>query len=278
MVYAGQTAATGALREEKEMGLLKGKVAIVSGIGPGLGRATALKLAEAGANVVLAARTEARLAEVADEVRALGVQALAVPTDLAEPQDCEALVEKSIAEFGRVDVLVNNAFMMPPFRRLDEYNVAKIQQSFEVNLFAPLRLSQAVIPHMRAAGEGSIVMIGSVILRKQTVNYGPYKVAKHALLGLTRSLAAENGPDGIRVNMVAPGYIGAAVVGLVAQMDAAARGIPEAQARQSILDTLMLRRAAEPEEIADAILFFASGMSRSITAQCLDVTAGEFAH
>ena len=260
------------------MGLLEEKVAIVSGIGPGLGRATALKLAEAGAHVVLAARTEERLAEVADEVRSRGRRALAVPTDLAVPDDCDALVEKAMAEFGRIDVLVNNAFMMPPFHKLAEYDVAKIQQSFEVNLFAPLRLSQAVVPHMRAAGEGSIVMIGSVILRKQPVNYGPYKIAKHALLGLTRSLAAENGPDGIRVNMVAPGYIGASVVDLVAQMDAATRGVPPAEARDAILDTLMLRRAPEPEEIADAVVFFASGMSRSITAQCLDVTSGEFAH
>ena len=85
---------------------------------------------------------------------------MAVPTDLARAADCEALVEKAHLEFGRVDVLVNNAFTMPPFRRLEEYDVEKIEQSFEVNLFAPLRLSQAVIPHMRAAGEGSIVMIG----------------------------------------------------------------------------------------------------------------------
>jgi len=260
------------------MGLLEGKVAIVSGIGPGLGRATALKLAGEGADVVLAARTEERLAEVAGEVRALGVRALAVPTDLARAADCEALVEKAHLEFGRVDVLVNNAFMMPPFRRLEEYDVEKIEQSFEVNLFAPLRLSQAVIPHMRAAGEGSIVMIGSVILRKQPENYGPYKIAKHALLGLTRSLAGENGVDGIRVNMVAPGYIGSAVVDLVAQMDAATRGISQAEAREGILENLMLRRAPEPEEIADAVLFFASRMSRSVTAQCLDVTSGEFAH
>lgn len=260
------------------MSLLKGKVAVVSGIGPGLGRATALKMAEAGADVVLAARTEARLEEVAEEVRALGARALAVPTDLMRAEDCDALIERAAQEFGRVDILVNNAFAMPPFGQLAEYEIEKIRSSFEVNLFAPLRLSQAAIPHMKAQGGGSIVMIGSVVLRKQPENYGPYKMAKHALLGMTRSLAAENGPDGIRANMVAPGYIGAAVVDLVAQMDAATSGSDVDSCRQAILETLMLRRAPEPDEIADAVLFFASSMSRSITAQCLDVTSGEFAH
>lgn len=260
------------------MSLLEQKVAIVSGIGPGLGRATALKLASAGADVVLAARTESRLAEVAEEVRARGVRALEVPTDLMRPEDCDSLVSRAVEEFGRVDILVNNAFSMPPFAALADYRLDKIRSSFEVNLFAPLRLSQAVIPHMRTQGGGSIVMIGSVVLRKQPENYGPYKMAKHALLGMTRSLAAENGPDGIRCNMVAPGYIGAAVVDLVAQMDAASTGKEAEACKQAILDTLMLRRAPEPDEIADAVLFFASGMSRSITAQCLDVTSGEFAH
>ena len=93
-----------------------------------------------------------------------------------------------------------------------------------------------------------------------------------------RAIVTQNGVDGIRVNMVAPGYIGSAVVDLVAQMEAATRGIPQAEAREGILENLMLRRAPEPDEIADAVLFFASRMSRSVTAQCLDVTSGEFAH
>lgn len=260
------------------MDLLAGKVVIVSGIGPGLGRSTALRAAAAGADVVLAARTAERLDAVAREVEALGRRALAVPTDLTKPEECDALVARTIEEFGRVDGLVNNAFRMPPFGALADYDLAKIQSSFEVNVYAPLRLSQAVLPHMKRQGGGSIVMIGSVVLRKQPPAYGPYKMAKHALLGMGRSLAAENGPDGIRVNMVAPGYIGAAVVELVAQMQAAETGGTAAAAEEEILGSLMLRRAPEPDEIADAVVFFLSEMSRSITGQCLDVTSGEVAH
>lgn len=260
------------------MALLERKVVVVSGVGPGLGRSVALACARQGADVVLAARTQERLDAVAAEVESLGRRALVLPTDLVLAADCESLVSRTVETFGQIDALVNNAFVMPAFGELAEYDVEKIQSSFDVNLYAPLRLSQAAIPHMRRRGGGAIVMINSVVLRKQPTLYGPYKMAKHALLGLARSLAAEVGPDGIRVNTVAPGYIGAGVVDLVAQIEAARSNGSVDEARQAILDTLMLRRAPEPDEIADAVVFFASEMSRSITGQCLDVTSGEFAH
>ena len=258
--------------------LLEDKVVIVSGIGPGLGRATALAAARHGAHVVLAARTESRLTDVAAEVAALGQRALPVVTDVSREEDCRALVEQTSNEFGRIDVLVNNAFKMPPFELLTDQSVATIQDTFEVNLYAPLRLSQAVVPHMEKAGGGSIVMINSVILRQQKPAYGAYKMAKHALLGLARNLATEVGPKNIRVNSVAPGFIGDAVVDLVAQIEAPERGVAPEKAKEQILGELMLRRAPEPEEIAEAVVFFASDLSRSITGQCLDVNGGQFTH
>ena len=258
--------------------LLENKVVIVSGIGPGLGRATALAAARHGADVVLAARTQSRLQEVAAEVEALGCRALSVVTDVSVDADCQALVDRTMQELGRIDVLVNNAFKMPPFELLTEQRVETIQDTFEVNVYAPLRLSQAAVPHMSAGGGGSIVMISSVILRQQKPAYGAYKMAKHSLLGLARSLAAEVGPMNIRVNSVAPGFIGDAVVDLVAQIEAPQRGVTPEKAKEQILGELMLRRAPEPEEIAEAVMFFASEMSRSITGQCLDVNAGQFTH
>ena len=258
--------------------LLENKVVLVSGIGPGLGRATALAAARHGADVVLAARTESRLTQVATEVEAVGRRALPVVTDISLQEDCTALVARTMEEFGCIDVLVNNAFKMPPFEPLTEQAVATIQDTFEVNVFAPMRLSQAVVPHMSAAGGGSIVMINSVILRQQKPAYGAYKMAKHSLLGLARSLAVEVGPMNIRVNSVAPGFIGAAVVDLVAQIEATERGVSPEKAKEQILESLMLRRAPEPGEIAEAVVFFASDMSRSITGQCLDVNSGQFTH
>lgn len=258
--------------------LLQDKVVIVSGIGPGLGRATALAAARHGADVVLAARTESRLAEVAAEVAALGRRALPMVTDVSRDEDCRALVERASAELGRIDILVNNAFKMPPFELLTDQSLATIRDTFEVNLYAPLRLSRAVVPHMEKAGGGSIVMINSVILRQQKPAYGAYKMAKHALLGLARSLATEVGPKNIRVNSVAPGFIGDAVVDLVAQIEAPERGVAPEKAKEQILGELMLRRAPEPEEIAEAVVFFASDLSSSITGQCLDVNGGQFAH
>ncbi len=258
--------------------LLAGKVAIVAGIGPGLGRANALALAKAGADVALAARTQARLDEVAAEVEALGRRALPVRADITQAGDCENVVAQTIAQLGRVDVLVNNAFQMPPFETLPGQSIDGIRDSFEINLFAPLRLSQCIIPHMAERGSGSIVMINSVVLRHARPNYGAYKMAKHALLGMARNLACEVGPQGIRVNSVAPGYVGDATVDLVARMQGMAEKRPEPEVKRELLETLMLRRAAEPEEIADAVVFFASDMSRSITGQCLDVNAGEYTH
>ncbi|MBW2726652.1 MAG: SDR family NAD(P)-dependent oxidoreductase, partial [Deltaproteobacteria bacterium] len=118
--------------------LLQGKVVLVSGIGPGLGRSNALACAKQGADVVLAARTESRLEEVAKEVEALGQRALCVRTDISQDEDCERVVAKAIDRFGQLDVLINNAFTMPPFEMLIDQSLDVIRKSFEVNLFAAL--------------------------------------------------------------------------------------------------------------------------------------------
>lgn len=258
--------------------LLEGKIVIIAGIGPGLGRATALACAAEGADVALAARTPGKLAAVATEVEALGRRALRVPTDLAEADDCERLMAATIGEFGRIDGVVNNAFVMPPFEELPTQPVETIQKSFDINLFAPLRLSQAVLPKMFEQAAGSIVMILSSVLRQTRPQFGAYKMAKHALLGMSRALAEEAGPRGVRVNSVAPGFIGDATVELVAKIQAASGAGTVAEVKQSVNDTMMLRRAPEPEEIAQAIVFFLSDRSSAITGQCLDVNSGEFSH
>jgi len=258
--------------------LLEGKVAIVSGIGPGLGRSIAMACAREGADVVLAARTPARLDEVRGEIEGLGRRALSVPTDIAEDADCKALADAAMEAFGRIDALFNNAFVMPPFQSLVDQPIDTIRKSFEVNLYGALRTCQAVIPHMAKSGGGSIVMTNSSVLRKGRPAFGAYKMAKHALLGMARNLAVEVGPMGVRVNSIAPGFIGARAADLLSQIEAPGRGVPAEQIKAEILESHMLRRIPEPDDIADVAIFLASDLARAVTGQCVDVNAGEFTH
>jgi len=259
-------------------GLLKGRVVLVSGIGPGLGRSNALACASQGADLVLAARTKDRLESVAKEVEALGRSALCVSTDIAQDGDCAALITKTIDHFGRLDVLINNAFTMPPFELLVEQSLDVIRKTFEVNLFAALRLSREAAPHLEKSPGGSIVMINSSVMRRARPTFGAYKMAKHALLGLAQSLACELGPRGIRVNTIAPGFIGQAAANGLAAIQSSQTGDPAEKIKAEIVESHMLRRIPEPDDIADAVVFLASDLSRAVTGQCLDVNAGEFTH
>jgi NAD(P)-dependent dehydrogenase (short-subunit alcohol dehydrogenase family) len=257
--------------------LLRDKVVVVSGVGPGLGRSIALRCAGAGADVVLAARTAARLDEVAREVAAAGRRGLAVPADITDDASAAYLAEVALREFGRVDALVNNAFGMPPMLDLGEVDLAAVAASFEVNVTAALRVTRLLAPALAASG-GSVVMINSMVLRHSRPGFGPYKMAKAALLALAQSLATELGPRGIRVNSVAPGYIWADTLKWYFGYLAEQRGVTMAQVYDETAAQTDLRRLPEPDEIADAVVFLASGLARAITGQCLDVNAGEFHH
>ena len=257
--------------------LLRDKVVVVSGVGPGLGRSIALRCAAAGADVVLAARTAARLDEVAREVAAAGRRGLAVPADVTDDTSAAHLADAALSAFGRVDTLVNNAFGMPPMVDLGDVDLAAIAASFETNVTAALRLTRLLTPALAASG-GSVVMINSMVLRHSRRSFGPYKMAKAALLALAQSLATELGPRGIRVNSVAPGYIWAGTLKWYFGYLAEQRGVTAAQVYDETAATIDLRRLPEPDEIADAVVFLASPMARAITGQCLDVNCGEFHH
>lgn len=257
--------------------LLHDKVVVVSGIGPGLGRSIALRAAANGADVVLAARTESRLADVADEVKQLGRRALTVRTDIDDEASCAELAERTVAEYGRADVLVNNAFAIPPMTTLAAVDIDAVRRGFETNVLGALRLSRLFVPHL-AASQGNIVMINSSVLRHSNAPYGAYKMAKSALLAMAQALASEVGPQGMRVNTVAPGYIWAGTLQAYFDYLAGKRGVD----RQVIYDETAartdLRRLPEPDQIADAVVFLASDMAAAITGHCLDVNCGEFHH
>jgi NAD(P)-dependent dehydrogenase (short-subunit alcohol dehydrogenase family) len=259
-------------------GLLAGRVAVVSGVGPGTGRSTALAFAREGADVALAARTVAALEEVAAELRALGRRAVVVPTDVTRPEDCRRLVEAARAELGRIDVLVNNAFRSAPYETVEQASMDDWRRIFDVNLFGSIQLSQAVIPHMRAQGGGSIVMVNSMSTRVIEPRFGGYAASKGALLTAVQTLAKEVGADGIRVNSVVPGYIwGPALRRHFAQLAAQQGTTPEA-VRAEVASRTALNRIPDSDEIAAAVLFFASDLSRAVTGQALDVNGGHYFH
>ena len=258
--------------------LLQNRVAIVSGIGPGMGRDISIALARAGADIVLAARGADKLAAVADEVRALGRRAVALPTDIARAEDCQRLVDAAIAELGRVDVLVNNAFkggLEPLFADADLDEWRKV---FDVNVFGSLQLTQSVVPHMRRQGGGSIVFINSMSMRVIEPRFAGYASSKGALMVAAQSLARELGPDKIRVNSVVPGYIwGASLEGYFKAL-AKQQGVTPEAIYDQIAARTALRHIPTSAEIADAVLFFASDLSRVVTGQALDVNGGHHFH
>jgi NAD(P)-dependent dehydrogenase (short-subunit alcohol dehydrogenase family) len=257
--------------------LLPEKVVVVAGVGPGLGRSIALASAREGADVVLAARSAARLDDVAKEVAALGRRGLAVPTDLADPEAAARLKETALDAFGHVDALVYNALAMPPIKALGDVSLDAVSASFDANVVAALRLTRLFGPAL-IERKGSVVMINSMVVRFSQLTMGPYKLTKAALLAMAQSLATELGPRGVRVNSVAPGHIWGDSLQWYFGYLAKKRGVEVSQVYDETAAGTDLRKLPEPDEIADAVVFLASGLARAITGQCLDVNCGEYHH
>ncbi len=257
------------------MGILEGRVAIVSGVGPGMGRAIALELAGAGADVALGARREASWRPVAEAVEALGRRAIGVSTDITDPDQGRRLADTTAAELGRVDVLVNNAFAEEDWHDpFDGFDPDRWRQPIDVNVFGTLSLCQATVPHLRAVGGGSIVMITTLSVRNPIPLLAGYAASKRALTTAAQVLAKELGSAKIRVNCVAPGHIRGASLDEYFDWIAEQRGIAPDDVADEIAAQNAIHHLASPEEIAPAVLFFASDLSRVITGQTLDVNCG----
>jgi len=252
------------------------RVAVVAGVGEGIGRSVALALAADGVDVVLGARDRERLERIAGAVRALGVRALPVVTDITDPDGAAALVEAAARELGGVDAVVTVAAWSPRPEPADATAPEVYLRSFEVNALGALAVVSAAVPHLRAAGGGAVVAVSSLSVQMRPAGVAAYAAAKAALVTALLTLAREVGPDGIRVNVVVPGMTaGAPLDGHLARL-AERRGVEVEEVRRRILARSPLRRFAEPDDVAQAVLFLATDRSRAVTGQQIHVNAGEW--
>jgi len=255
--------------------LLQDKVVVLSGVGPGLGRALGEEAARMGADLVLVSRTERRLEKMAEVVRSHGRRALVVPADITDEAARDLLVTRALEEYGRVDCLINNAFAIPPMDPITTIPLEALRAANETNVLAPLRLSAAFADAL-AAGHGSVIMLNSCVLFSSQPEYAGYKLSKGALAHLASSLATELGPRGIRVNSVAPSYIYEDVNKGYFDWLAAEAGVTHDDIYAEKAAPTDLKRLASPEEVARAALFLASDLASAVTGQVLTVDCGEF--
>lgn len=254
----------------------EGRVALIAGVGDGIGRACALALAADGLDLVLGARDPLRIERIADEVRSLGRRAVAVQADITDPGSVQGLVDAGPESFGRLDAVVNVAARSgtpTPVEHLDRDDVLR---SFEVNVLGTLEVSRLAIPHLRAAGGGAVVQISALSAHTRLRGLADYTSTKAAMVTASLTLAREVGRDGIRVNVVVPGYTTGEGLDRYLDSIAARRGLTRSEVDREILRTSALRRFPTPSDIAEAVLFLATDRSRSITGQQLHVNAGEW--
>lgn len=255
--------------------LLRDKVVVLSGVGPGLGRALGAEAARMGADLVLVSRTERRLQKMAEVIEGYGRKALVVPTDITDSDQCQALVDRALEHFGRVDCLINNAFGIPPMDPLTTIPIEALRAANETNVFAPLRLS-TLFADALAASKGSVIMLNSCVVFSSQPEYAGYKLSKGALEHLASSLATELGPRGVRVNSVAPSYIYEDVNKGYFDWLASEAGVTHDDIYADKAAPTDLKRLASPEEVARAALFLASDLASAVTGQMLTVDCGEF--
>jgi 7-alpha-hydroxysteroid dehydrogenase len=241
---------------------LDGRVAIVTGAGRGIGAGSARALAEAGADVALIARTKEQLDEVAAAIRALGRRALVVPGDVSELSSLDRLVEATMGELGRVDVVVNNAGGSMPAPLLDT-SVRSFERAFHFNVTTAFALTQAALPHLLVDG-GAVVNIGSAMGRLRDRGFVAYGTAKAALAHLTRLLAADCAPR-VRVNAIAVGSVATSALEVV---------LTDERLRHEMVAQTPLRRLGEVEDIAIGVLYLASDASSFVTGKVFEIDGG----
>ena len=258
--------------------LLEDKVVIVSGIGPGLGGELALEAARQGASLAIAARTPEKLDAAEREIRSAGLEVplLKVPTDISSGDQCRALVDATVNEFGRVDALVNSAFNPGSFEPIEQANLQGWREAMEVNLFGTMNLTLATVPVMKQQGGGAIVMINTMVTRKPLATQGGYAASKAALASATAHLATELGQYGIRVNSAFMGWMWGPPVEFYMEMMKDTHPEGAAGVKAEVEKGIPLGAIPEDGDCAKVAIFLASDYSCAMTGAQLDVNGGEY--
>ena len=255
--------------------MLADQVAIVTGAAKGMGRAISLRLAEAGAHLVLAARETGPLESVAAEARALGRTTRVTAADVRDEVSVRAMVEGAVGTFGRIDVLVNCAGTTGPIETpVQEIRVEDFDEVLAVNLRGTFLPTKHVVPVMLRQGRGKIVNIaGTSGLRGYKLR-AAYSSSKWAVRGFTRTVALEVGPHGINVNCVAPGIVGGDRMDRLVREKARKRGWAPERVYDEYVQEMALRRVTTADDVASAVLFLCTDAARNMTGQCLTVDGG----
>ena len=259
--------------------LLKDKVVIVSGIGPGLGVKLAVEAAREGAKAIaLAARTAAKLDDAEARIRELGAKCeiIKVPTDISVAAQCKNLADTTFKKFGRIDAVINSAFMHGNSEPILGGDLDVWKNVFNTNVIGSLELSRCCAPYMQQQGGGSIVMINTMATMKPLFGEAGYAVSKGALTTATKFLALELGPHNIRVNALRMGWMWGIPVQTALEGMAKAQGITLDRAVADVAQNIALRRIVTDDECARSALFFASDYSSGVTGAILDCNGGEF--
>jgi len=257
--------------------LVQGKIAVVTGIGPGMGREIALLLARNGASLAIGARSAERLEKVAAEIEALGCPVLYQATDLTSRDSCRSLVHAALERFGRVDVLVQNGHDPGDGKLVEDADPDVWRRNLDCNFFGALHLVQACLPSMKRNREGRIILVNSGGAFQPPPGLASYSAGKAAMASLVRSLAVELGPHGIRANGVHLGMVEGENVDGWIRDEARRQGKSAEQMRHEFAtQRYPVQHIPTPEECAGAVLFLASDLARAITGQALMVNGGEY--
>lgn len=255
--------------------LLQNKVALITGSGRGIGRATAELFAMEGARVFLTARTETELTATAEGIAAAGGEAGYLPADVSQEIDCKKIVAAARAKFGRVDILVNNAGHYGPVLPVEEYPLEEFDKVIAVHLRAAFLLSKLVVPEMYERKAGVILNVSS-ISAKAAYGWGSaYGAAKAGMLALTRIMAAEAAQKGVRVNAICPGPVTETVMSKELGKTLAEKlGVTPEEQLKGFLSSLLQGRGQTAKEIAQAALFLCSDLSSAMVGQSINVDGG----